>query len=338
MKKILVVFMVLSLAVFAIFAQGTDESKGAAFPDDDIMIYCQFGAGGGNDVQLRAIAPYLQKYLPNDVNVVVDNKTGGGGIVCSNYIWASKPTGYTLMQAQMGTMLTQQMYSREISFDCEKFTWLGIYAFDKSVLVVRPDLPINNWDELVAYSEQNTLRFATAGAGSNTHVQAEMFLEAAGIKANLVHYSDGTAGVVAAFGRGEVDAYIFSLGNQSIAAEKNGTVRTLCILQQERSDFIPDVPTITEIGSPSSIVAKILANPIISAPRGFCGPADMNEEVVSVIDTALMKALNDPEMIAWGKKNMLSWDPKDAAETQAWVSENLKSISAYKGTLVELMK
>jgi len=158
-------------------------SVSSSYPEEDIVFYCQFSAGGGNDVQLRAIVPYIQKYLPKSVNVVADNKTGGGGIVCSNYVYASKPDSYTLMQAQMGTMLVQQMYSKEISFDCNEFTWLGIYAFDTSVLVIRPDLDINTWDELVAYSKNNQLNIGTAGVGSNTHVQAAVFLDSTGLDA-----------------------------------------------------------------------------------------------------------------------------------------------------------
>ena len=330
--------MVLVFAVTAVVANAAGEQASSGYPQEDITIYCQFGAGGGNDVQLRAIAPYLQKYLPNSVNVVADNKTGGGGIVCSNYVFNYKPDGYTLMQAQMGTMLTQEMYSQEIAFKNNEFTWLGIYAFDKSVLVVRPDFPANNWDELVEYSKNNVIRFATAGAGSNTHAQAAMFLDATGLNANLVHYSDGTSGVIAAFGRGEVDMYIFSLGNQSIAAEKNGTVRTLCILQLERSDFIPDVPTVGELGTPSDIVSAILANPIVSAPRGFCGPKGMSAEVAKILSDALYKALSDPEMVEWGRKNMLSSEPMDGEATQKWVAENLENIENYKDLLISIMK
>lgn len=338
MKKKLLVFLGIFLVIGLFFNGCSRTSEAKAYPQQDIMIYCQFGAGGGNDVQLRAIAPYLKKNLPDGINVVVDNKTGGGGIVASNYVWASKPDGYTLMQAQMGTMLVQQMYSKEINFDCDDYTWLGVYAFDKSVLVVRPELPIRTWDDLVEYSKKNTLRVATAGVGSNTHVQAAMFLDAAGIDANLVHYSDGTSAVVAAFGRGEVDMYIFSLGNQSISAEKNGSVRTLCILQDERSEFIPDTPTLREIGASDAIVTKVLENPIISAPRGFCGPKGLPEDVRKTLDEAFSKALNDPELVEWGKNNMLSWEPLNAQETQDWVTRNLESISAYSDILQEIMK
>ena len=340
MRKLLCIVISVMILGASVFAGGMSEAKEdtQGYPNRDITIYCQFGAGGGNDVQLRAIAPYLQKYLPGNVNVVVDNKTGGGGIVASNYVWASRPDGYTLMQAQMGTMLVQQMYSREITFDNNEFTWLGIYAFDKSVLVVRPNLPVSNWAELVAYSKSNRIRFATAGAGSNTHVQAAMFLGATGLEANLVHYSDGTAGVIAAFGRGEVDMYIFSLGNQSIAAEKNGSVRTLCLLQESRSDFIPETPTLSEIGVPSDLVEQILANPIISAPRGFVGPKNMPSSVRNILDEAFSKALNDPEMVKWGKTNMLSWEPLNAEETQKWVSRNLISLTNYKDLINEIMR
>lgn len=309
----------------------------SAYPKEDIILYCQFSAGGGNDVQLRAITPYIQKYLPNSVNVVADNKTGGGGIVCSNYVYASKPDGYTLMQAQMGTMLVQQQYSKEIAFDCNDFTWLGIYAFDTSVLVVRPELGITTWNELAAYSEKNTLNMGTAGVGSNTHTQAALFVEATDIKANLVHYSDGTSAVIAAMSRGEVDAYIFSLGNQSIAAEKNGSVTTLCVLADKRSEFIPETPTLAEIGCPSELVENVMKNPITSAPRGFCAPKGLPQDVTDVLDKAITAAMNDEELRAWAKTNMLTWTPMNAAETQKWVSDSLENLAPYKELLNTIM-
>lgn len=342
-KRTLFLCAVLLLGISVTGCAGSSETgargtKAEDFPKEDILIYCQFSAGGGNDVQLRAITPYIQKYLPGSVNVVADNKTGGGGIVCSNYVYGAEPDGYTLMQAQMGTMLTQQMYSGEMKFDCADFTWLGIYAFDTSVLVVRPELNIATWEDLVAYSQTHTLNFGTAGVGSNTHTQAAMFLEATGLPANLVHYSDGTSAVIAGFGRGEVDAYIFSLGNQSIAAEENGSVKTLCILSGERSDYIPEVPTLEEIGCPEELVSAVLENPITSAPRGFCAPPDLPDSVKTILDQAISGALADPEMKTWAEENMLTWTPMNAEETQTWVEENLENIAPYTELLQEIMQ
>lgn len=317
---------------------GDSGSGGGSYPQEDIVIYCQFSAGGGNDVQLRAIVPYIQKYLPQSVHVVADNKTGGGGIVCSNYVYASKPDGYTLMQAQMGTMLVQQMYSNEISFDCSEFTWLGIYAFDTSVLVVRPDLDVSTWDELAAYSRSHQLNIGTAGVGSNTHVQAAIFLDSTGLEANLVHYSDGTSAVIAAMGRGEVDAYIFSLGNQSIAAEENGSARTICVFADERNPFIPGVPTLAEFGCPAELVDKVMSNPITTAPRGFCGPKSLPDDIKAILDEAISKALADQELIDWAQTNMLTWTPMNAAETQQYVSDGLTQLAGYRELLVSIMQ
>ena len=307
------------------------------FPENDIIAVCQFGAGGGNDVQMRAIAPYMKKYLPNNVNVVVENRTGGGGIVATNYVWNTKADGYTLLQAQMGTMLVQELTNDEIEFKNEAFEWLCIYSFDDLVIVVRPDFPANNWEELLEYSKNNDLKIGTAGAGSNTHMQAALFMEVTGLPGNLVHYSDGTAGVIGGFGRGEIDMYIFSVGTQSISAVENGNVRNFCVISDKENEYLPNIPTLTEIGLPEDVVEELLACPLVGAPRGIAAPPDTPAEIVVVLDSALQEALNDPELVEWAQANKLNWTIMNAEETQQWVQQGQNNMLAYEDLLLKVV-
>ena len=306
------------------------------YPKHDIVAVCQFGAGGGNDIQMRALAPYLKKHLPNPVNVVVENRTGGGGIVATNYVWGARPDGYTLLQAQLGAMLVQEITNPEISFKNNGFRWVGIYSLDSLVIVVRPDFPVETWDELIQYSKDNVLKIGSAGAGSNTHIQAELLLAATGLKANMVHYSDGTAGVIGGFGRKEIDMFVFSIGTQSIGTVKNGSAKNFCVIAGERNEFLDDVPTLEELGMPKDLVDAVLAIPLIGAPRGLAVPPNTPDEVVAVLDDTMQKVLADPEMVQWAKNNMLNWTPMNAEETQTWVKQNMERLSSYSDMLVEL--
>ena len=327
----LVCFAVLGIALFPCPAAAVD------YPKHDIIAICQFGAGGGNDIQMRAIAPYLKKYLPNQVNVVVENRTGGGGIVATNYVWTARPDGYTVLQAQLGAMLVQEITNPEIPFKNSQFCWVGVYSLDSLVVVVRPDFPAKTWDELVKYSQENTLKIGSAGAGSNTHIQAELFRAATGLKANMVHYSDGTAGVIGGFGRKEIDMFVFSIGTQSIGAVKNGSVKNFCVIAGERNEFLTEVPTLAEIGMPKDLTDAVLAIPLIGAPRGLAVPPKTPDDIVAVLDDAIQKALADPELKAWAEKSMLNWTPMDAKQTQKWVGENMERLNGYADMLKEIV-
>ena len=307
------------------------------YPKYDITAVCQFGAGGGNDIQMRAIAPYLKKYLPNNVNVVVDNRTGGGGIVATNYVWSAKPDGYTLLQGQIGNMLVQQLTSEEIQFKNHEFRWLGIYSIDNLVVVLRPDINVSTWDQLVDYANNNTLKIGTAGAGSNTHMQAAFFLSATGLKGQLVHYADGTPGVIGGFGRGEIDMYIFSIGSQSISAVSNGTVKNFCVISNDTNEFLTEVPTVAEIGMPVEMVNDVLACPLIGAPRGIAAPPNTPDEIIAILDEAIQKVFADPELVDWAKQNMLNWTPMNADESQQWVVQGLDKLAAYSDMLKEVV-
>ncbi len=324
-------FAIAAVTLFPNLAAATD------YPQHDIVAICQFGAGGGNDIQMRAIAPYLKKYLPNPVNVVVENRTGGGGIVATNYVWTARPDGYTLLQAQVSAMLVQEITNPEIPFKNSEFRWIGVYSLDSLVVVVRPDFPAQNWDELVKYSQENTLKIGTAGAGSNTHIQAELFRAATGLKANMVHYSDGTAGVIGGFGRGEIDMFVFSIGTQSLGAVKNGSVHNFCVIAGKPNEFLTDVPTLEQIGMPKNLVDAVLAIPLIGAPRGLAVPPNTPDEIVAVLDEAMQKALADPELVAWAEKSMLNWTPMNAQDTQKWVAENIEHLTGFSDMLKEIV-
>src|SRR5262245_50849444 len=181
--------------------------EGAAFFDGKTVTYIvATDPGGGYDTNGRLVAEYMQKHLPGST-FVVQNMPGAGHLIGTNYIYASEPDGLTFGTFNTGLIYGQLSSDPNIKFDLTKMSWIGKVASDPRVIIVTKESGIESFAQLQAL--QQPIKFATAGKGSASMIEATMFVNALKLPIQVVSGYNGNEDQLAMM-RGEVQGVIGS--------------------------------------------------------------------------------------------------------------------------------
>jgi len=253
----------------------------AQYPEKDITVIVPYGAGGGSDIMVRTVAPYIEKYLDGDANVIVENRTGASGIVGWQALHDAKPDGYTIGIITTPSIVTKPIEGKA-DFTWQDFTLIANMVTDPAALNVKKGSDFKNVAELVEYAKENprVVTMATGNFGGDDHLAGLQLEELTGAEFTFVPFP-GAAARNATMG-GHVAVGSFNLGE---AVNYQESIDILGIMAEKRSNLAPNVPTLKEQGF--DIIA--------SSQRGFAGPKGMSEETVKALSDALKKALADPE-------------------------------------------
>ena len=175
----------------AIIAASATAAAQAGYPNRPIRILVGFAPGGPSDIISRVVGTKMGEIL--GVQVVVEYKTGAGGVIATQEAARSAPDGYTLLNTPLSTV-ANEILSKTIKYEYGKdIIAVGPQAETANILVVSPSLGVKSVAELVelAKQEPGELQYATAGRGTATHLNSELFNMAAGIKTVPVHYRGG---------------------------------------------------------------------------------------------------------------------------------------------------
>ena len=219
------------------------------FPSKTVRIIVPFAPGGSTDIFARYIADKLTVSLGQAV--VVDNRAGAAGNIGGEAVARAAPDGYTLLMATTGVMAINNALYQSMAFDAAKdFEPVIFVASITNVLAVPPELAANSVRELIALAKDKpgALSFASSGAGSSTHLSAELFKSMAGVDVLHVPYK-GSAQALTDLMAGRV-SMIFDNMPSSLPFIKAGKLRALGVTGSKRSPALPDVPTIAESGVP----------------------------------------------------------------------------------------
>jgi tripartite-type tricarboxylate transporter receptor subunit TctC len=258
---------------------------GSAWPARQIKLIVPFTAGGATDAIGRIIAKDLSELWGQ--TVVVENRTGAGGIVGAEALVKSQPDGYTLLLVS-GSMFTvnPHIYS-SVPYSLKDFSLISNVATGPMAISVSPDLPVDSLEELIAYAKKNpkTVNFGSAGVGSQTHMAGEALADHARIDITHVPYK-GESAANADLMAGHVQLVV---GNIAAAVPLiNGKrVKGLAVTGQERSPMLPDLPTAAESGLPGFSVQGWFA---------LVAPAGTPPDVVRKIQSDLHAVLKKPEI------------------------------------------
>ncbi len=292
----------LSLALSAALAQ-------PPFPSKPLTMVVGFAPGGGTDIVARIIARHLGEQLGQAV--MVDNKTGAGGNIATDFVARAEPDGYTLLLGSVGSLTVAPHLVAKLPYrpliDLAPVTMAVMFP---NVLVVTPSFPAKTLAEYVrqAKDKPGTVTQASSGIGGAGHLAGELLKIRAGIDAIHVAYKGGGPGMLAVMG-GEVNAYYAtpaSAGQQI----KNGKVRALATTGLKRDRLLPDVPTVAESGYPGYEATNWYA---------YVVPAKTPAAVVTRLNQALVKTLNNPEVVAALHKQGLDPSPSTPAELAAFM-------------------
>src|SRR5690606_10913652 len=213
-------------------------------------IVVPFAAGGPIDVTARVLSEALQDELGT---VIVDNRPGAGGNIGMSYVAKAAPDGKTLGIATLASHAVNPWIFSNLPFDAAKdFEPVTLMVYVPNVLVMNADLAkelnINSVQDLIEYGKANpeVLNYGSGGNGSGGHLAGELFRGQAGIDVVHVPYSGGARAQLALLG-GEVH---FTFDNLATAAPniRAGKLKALAVTTTERSNELPQVPTMKEAG------------------------------------------------------------------------------------------
>jgi tripartite-type tricarboxylate transporter receptor subunit TctC len=237
------------------------------FPDKPLRFVVGFPPGGPNDLLTRIIAPGIGERLGR--SVVVENRAGANGEIAATSVAKSPADGSVFMLASNGTTTVAPALTANMSFDVRRdFVSVAFVGINPMLLVVRPDLPAKNVEELLAmaHARPGKLNGASAGAGGATHLALELFKSLG--RADIVHVPyKGGGPAMADLMASQVDIYFGGLST-ALPHVKSGKLRALGQTGAARSPAAPDIPTIAEAGLPGyeAAISYGIFLPIGAAP------------------------------------------------------------------------
>ncbi|NSY37676.1 tripartite tricarboxylate transporter substrate binding protein [Leisingera sp. ANG59] len=219
------------------------------YPERPIMMMVSYGAGGATDFQARIVTMTAGNEDALGMPIAIINKPGAGGRVGWNWFATQADAdGYTLAAYNVPHFIAQSIKGG-VQYSAESFEPIANWGADPAVFVVGADSPFNSMADVVAYAQGNPgkLTFSGAGLFVGHHIAALQIEKAAGVKMAYIPTKGGGAAAMKAVIAGEVMGGINNLSD-AYRAQEAGNVRILGVADLQRSDFLPDVPTMQEQG------------------------------------------------------------------------------------------
>ena len=271
-------------AALAACTLGGAHAQGAWPGTQPIKLVVPFTAGSGTDIVARLVAEKLGPAL--GTSVIVDNKPGAGGTLGAAIAAKSPADGYTLLVHSAGHLVNPWIY-KGLSYDTIKdFTGITPMASLPNVLVTAPSHFANVQDLVAkAKAKPGSFNYGSAGNGSATHMNAEVFRLAAGIDAQHVPFR-GTPEAMTEVMAGRVD-WFFAPMVSALPLIKTGRLQALAVGTGKRSSALPDAPTTAEAGVPGSEYLFWV---------GLFAPAKTPQPVVDRLQAEVAKIMVSPEL------------------------------------------
>lgn len=286
-----------------------------AYPTRPIRLIVGFPPGGTTDIAARLMAPKMQAALGQPV--VVENRTGAGGNVASEYVVRAVPDGYTILMGTIGGLSINPGLYGNLTFDPQTDLMpITRVAMILNVLTVPADKPWRSVADLVAASKAKPLTFGSSGAGGAGHLAGEQLNLMAGLQNIHVPYRGG-APLITDLISGRID-FAFTPSSGAQPQVDSGRLRNLAVPTRARSSLAPEIPTVAESANlPDFDMTDWSA---LMAPRGVPDPA------LQALLRAGHAALADADLVAalaLRRIETVPTSPQDLAafiraETEKW--------------------
>jgi tripartite-type tricarboxylate transporter receptor subunit TctC len=255
------------------------------YPVRTVTMIVPFAVGGTINSVARVVAPKLGQRLGK--TFVIENRPGDGTVSAATALAKAMPDGHTLMQATSSTLATNVTIYRKLPYDpANDLVSVALICSIPLALVVKSSLPVQSVADLIKLVKERPLSYGSAGPGSFTHLTAELFSTAVGIKMTHIPYT-GSAPALNALVAGHTQLMFTDLG-PSVPLIRRGKLRALGITTAERAAAAPEIPPLAEVGVPGYDAA---AWTMLSAPAKTPRPilARLNAEVNAIVNTAEVK-------------------------------------------------
>lgn len=306
-----------AIGIGVLLLSGVVSPAKAAFPDKPIRLILGFGTGGNIDTLARILADQLSKDMGQPV--LVENKPGAGGNIAAAFVAKTTPDGYTILLGGTNYAIGPSWY-KTLQFDLTRdFRVVTTLTRNSNILVVNPASDLKTLDDVIqrAKAQPNKLTFASSGAGTLVHLAGELFKSQAKVEMRHVPYNAVSPAELDIMG-GRVDMMFDSLP----AAQPfimDGRMRAIGVTSAARSQFAPDIPTLSELG---------LKGYDASSWYALWAPAAVTDDIVNKLNAAIDKAFKNPEVQARIKNLGGEIFNRSAAESDAFVRGELAKWNA----------
>jgi tripartite-type tricarboxylate transporter receptor subunit TctC len=255
------------------------------FPSRVIRVVVAFPAGGPTDFVARLIADKLKALLGQ--NVIIENKPGANGAIGADYVAKGEPDGHLVFLTTVGAVAITPHLSKPNYDTLRDFAPVTLVVRNTTILVVRPDMPINSAKELavLAKDKPGAIPFASTGSGSMPHLALELYQSAAGVKFLHVPYRGAAPALTDLLG-GQVQA-LFADTPVLLPHIRGGKLKPIGAASGSRHPLLSDVATLAEQG---------FADTTADNWYGLLAPARTPPAVVAKLHDAVVTALNAPEV------------------------------------------
>jgi len=291
----------------------------ADFPTRPVKLIVTAAAGGGEDTEARAIAPFVEKHLGQQV--VIENQPGAGGKIAFEKFVNVKPDGYTVITYTFPKSVIIE-YQGKTGYKTRDFTPIFAWSRSSQILVVNGE-SWKTFGEFLKAAREKPLSGGLSGRGSTTHLMGLIALDELGInKVNWVPY-EGSAGSVTALAGKHLD-FTMSLATSAVPLIQAGKLRPLLLFSDKRDPYLPDVPIPKDLGYEMSFIPTL---------RGVEAPPNTPAEVVKVLEDAFRKAAQEQGFIDIAAKRKMVLHPVGSKEYAKAVADVYPKIAKFESML-----
>ena len=290
-------------------APAAAQNPAASYPSKPIRIIVPFAAGGASDVLARILGKRLTDAWGQPV--VVENKAGGNAQIGAALVAKSEPDGYTLLVVDMSAMTMTPTMMHSLTYNPEKdLTTVSILAYSPHILVVANRLPVNTFDEFLAYAraQKEPVSFGSP-LGAAPHLAGVLLAQKEGLQFNFIGYKGG-AQVLSDVAGGQIDATMNSfLATYPMA--RNGSYRLIAVASPGRFAPIPDTPA----------MAERIPGFVTGSFQGMMAPTATPPAIVEKLNKEIARIVREPEIMKqYADLGSIPVD-KSPAELRTWVAD-----------------
>lgn len=276
---------ILALAVLASACGGAGSQESAAeYPSEDITMVVAQPAGSSTDITGRAVAQCYQEELGQ--TVVVENVAGASGALGTSEVVSSEPDGYTIGMSTVSS-LAQPALTEGVGYDRDSFETIGSSTQQAAILAVREDSEYETAEQFFEAAKGNPGELSVSQGGATTPqgIELDRLIDIHGVEVNNVPFNGAAESVNAVVG-GNADA-VLTAGDPIVSRIESGELRALAVGSEKRLPYLPDTPTLAELGYEDLTLS--------SSTFGLIVPQGTPPEIIQTLESTLKDCLENPE-------------------------------------------